>query len=432
MLPPGVNALLPNLREFLVKDCVLTPAARTAALDTGCSRLQFLAVEALAARGAAGACAPQPDSQQQLAMAQLVQLARLPSLSSVLLHDSSCPTPFLVALGAQLTRLHLDPSHRRSEPGTQTPTPGWRATLQHIARCTRLRELHVPCQTAEELGLAAPALQQLRDLRLSDARRMQADGDAVVELLLGLPHLTSLWWQDLTYSNVFRSHADRPCRWERLTLSSVMLHQLARLPLHSLKQPVWWSGLTVATQTPMDVVRAAVANVTRRCPAGFRWAQGDATLVPWLAFVGPVDPAVLQALQPLFAPLTNVNVCSVAWDAGLVRALGEALPRTCTRLSLVWGSASREALEQVAHSLPWVQRVEFREQQVAPEDVVAYVHLARGLQWAGAAAPRLHVVVARPVCPQGVAQQTHRQAWEQAVREARQAGSGTVVVELVW
>ncbi len=197
VLPPGVGALLPNLEHVVVQHCALTPAARTAALDTGCSRLHTLEVKALSAQQppmtCACACTPAaapapPPSLQQLATAQLKQLAKLASLSRVCLLDSSCPTLFLVALGAQLACLHLDPAYRQRslQRGTE---PGWRATLQHVARCTGLRALSIPCQVPEDLGAVAPALRQLRELTLNGAVE---GGDAEVELLLGLPHLTCL------------------------------------------------------------------------------------------------------------------------------------------------------------------------------------------------------------------------------------------------
>ncbi len=439
VLPPGVSALLPSLQQLTIRQCTLTPAARTSVLDVGCVRLQHIAIGPLSVQAppqpaAAGAPAQQPPSLQQLATAQLRQLAKLPSLSRVTL-DSSCPTLFLVALGAQVTCLFLDLPYRQCEPGTQTPTPGWRATLQHVARCTRLQDLTIPCATAEELRLVAPALQQLllRKLKFfADSVDSGTDGDAMVDLLLGLPHLTSLEWRSAHLHTFKRWHNDSPCRWESLSFSAVGTQQLARLPLHSLKQPVRWWGLVVRGGTPVQDVRAAVVNVTRRCPAGFQWAaQGR----PRLALPGMARHdlcAVLRALQPLFSLFQSLGMECMEWDVEVVKALGEVLPHACTRLVLIGGCMSGEALEQVAHRLPWVRHLELREQEMSPEAVVAYVRLAGRLKLEGAegarAAVRLEeVVVARPLGPEGVGEARHKQAWEEAVREVNAERGGVAL-----
>ncbi len=433
VLPLGVSALLPNLQRLTLSESVLTPATRTSLLDAGCSRLQRLKIKALSAQQAPGA-----PNLQQLATAQLRQLANLPSLSSVEFKDASCPTLFLVALGTQLTCLHLDRSYRQCLPSAQTPTPAWRAMLQHVARCTRLRELRIPCATAEELGLVAPALHQLHTLGLF-AEPVETDGDAVVEALLGLPHLTSLLWHKSSLHTIKRWHNDSQCRWENLTLWAVAPQLLARLPLHSLKQPVQWCSLVVLPLTPLRDVRAAVANVTRRCPAGFRWVAGvDGPPHLFLSALRDSEmdvPGMLRALQPLFAALCSFVVFHVEWDVPRVRALGEVLPRTCTDLSLSMGSVSREALEQVARSLPWVRCLGLREQRLLPKDVVAYVRLARHVKQkkgVGLTATRLEeVVVTRPISPKGIGEAQHKQAWVRAMPVVRQEGAG-VVLKVVW
>ncbi len=448
VLPQGVSTLLPNLHKLVLHDCTLTPAARTTVLDTACGRLRAVEIEALsvqapqrqATSSAAGAPAQLPPGLQQLATAQLRQLARLPSLSSIDLRDASCPTLFLVTLGTQLTSLWVHESYRRCEPGTNTPTPVWRATLQHVGRCTRLRELNIPCATAEELALVAPGLQQLRMLTLDSNPAAEVDGDAVMEALLGLPHLTSLQWGNFAFHTFKRWHNDSVCRWERLTLSVVSPHQLARLPLHSLKQPVEWWCLLVCGNVPLRDVRAAVANVTRRCAAGFRWVPLRATEPPqlWLrdaAGRGVDVPAVLRALQPLFTLHASFVVSDVKSHVEVIKVLGEVLPRTCICLVLAQGSASREALEQVARSLPWVRRLDLREQQVAPADVVECVRAVRRLNGESAGGQGLvrleEVVVERPPCPEDMSEATHRRAWEEALREVWEVRGG-VALRVAW
>ncbi len=440
LLPPGAGALLPNLQELHLRHCMLAPAARTTDLDAGCRRLDGVVVTGLSAQApppaAAGACtAAHPTNSsnlQLLATAQLRQLTKLPSLNSVILQDDSCPTLFLAALGTQLACLRLDKSYRQCEPGTQTPTPGWRATLQHVARCTRLRELYIPCASAGELGLVAPALQQLRTLTLNYFQPVQTDGDAMMDLLLGLPHLLHLQWVDASGHRLRRWYNDRPRQWEQLWFCAVSPEQLARLPLHSLTQPFVWQILMVQPGTSGREARAAVANVTQRCPAGFRWAESDQQ-PPQMILLKEADDAVLRACQPLFAALTGVTVASSTLDVERVKVLGEVLPRTCTRLMLSQSSVSREALEQVARSLPWVERMEFWEQRVTFEDVVAYVRLARRLGGEGGVARLQEVVVTRPACPRGMGEQGHRRAWERAAREVREEkGVDEMVLKVEW
>ncbi len=437
LLAPGISTLLPNLQVLSLDQCVLTPAARTTVLDAACNRLRHLEITGLALPGppqpaTAGAAPSQPaPSLQQLATAQLRQLAKLPSLSSIRLLDSSCPTLFLVALGTHLTRLWLHESCQQCEPGTQTPTPAWRATLQHVARCTRLRELNIPCNTAGELGLVAPALQQLRTLRLTHPWPLQTDGDAVVEVLLGLPHLTSLHWHSPALHTLGRWYTDHPCSWQQLTLPAVTVQQLARLPLHSLTQPVLFGHLAVPPVTSLHEVRAAVANVTQRCPAGFRWDAPDSGARLSLTLLPGQEPAFLRVLQPLLASVTGLEMDGFKCDAEVLKALGEVLPHMCTRLELSFMLMPGDALEQVARSLPWVQTLRFKGQSVAPWDVVGYVRLKeQGSE--GAAAGRLkEVVVERPVRPKGVSEGVHKKAWEQAVRQVEQEGAG-VVLRVVW
>ncbi len=258
LIPDDIPTLLPNLRQLRIATCRITAAAAaTSQSSAACGRLQHVEVAGLTG---------EPDHRTSL----LTRLARSPSLITVGLGDSSCPTQFLDALTTRLTALHLDRAYRQVQPGTQTPTPPWQATLQHIARCTALQALAIPCATSEELGLVAPALQQLRQLRLNGPGAA-VDGDAVVERLLGLPRLTSLT-VDNAYLHTFqRSHAGSPSRWRQLIFASISPHQLARLPLHSLTSPVTWSHILVGQRTSVADVQAAVDNMTRRCPAGGAW-----------------------------------------------------------------------------------------------------------------------------------------------------------------
>ncbi len=359
---------------------------------------------------------------------QLVQLAGLPSLTSISLLEGDCPTQFLNILGTRLTALHLDASYRQVQPRTQIPTAAWRATLQHAARCMALQSLTIPCDTDKELGMVAPALQQLRRLRLNGPG-VAVDGDAVVERLLALPHLTSLTW-DSAYAHAFqRSYATSACcRWKELGFGLVGPHQLARLPLHSLASPVAWQYLVVDKRTSVAEVQAAAHNATQRCPAGGVWGGAERGCSRLLHFKasrsrgfkrgageGDTPPALLRALRPLLVAvpgLTQLAVGGLAWDAELVQALGEVLPRTCTTLELRGRTFTVGAAVQLALSLPWLQELYLATMALAPAAFMAYASgvatLAGGLH----VRPCLRRLRAlQPVRADGVAHDRHMEGW---------------------
>ncbi len=434
VVPSGLGALLPNLRCLILAYCQLTPAPRTTVLD--CPNLQHVIIEVLSVN------APK-QHQQAVTTAQLRQLAKLPSLSHVRLADSSCPTLFLAALGTQLTRLRLHASYQQRLPHATAFTPGWKTTLGHVARCTNLRELAIPCCSAEELRLMAPALQRVRTLRLHCSAPSPTDGDAMMEALLGLPHLTSLFWHACATSPFRRSYNDPrryPCRWERLELGAAHAHQLARLPLHSLKEPFQWQALfpTEHKRNQVSEVRAMMANLTRGCPAGFLWkgrADGPSKEPElWLRFIDDV-PAALAALEPLFAFPTpfivgdTFGVGRVDWEAEDVQALGRVLPHTCTRLRLHFGAAPRDALEQLAMSLPWLRQLELINVLVLPAAMVGYVGTIKRLRAEqGKAVALERVVVSEPACFEGVGAAQCKRGWEEAARQVARLRAG---VELV-
>ncbi len=442
--------------------CELTAAARTSALDGA----MFSKVQAIVIQGLTVA-ASQSQQPQHVATAQLRQLAKLPSLSAVELHDSSCPTLFLVALGTQLTRLQLERPYR--QPTQNVTTPAWRATLEHAARCTRLQELHVLCATAEELRLVAPALQRVRTLKLTCGGAANADGDAVLDVLLtGAPHLTRLVMRGALDHAFRRWHNARPCPWRELVLQGLTTQALARLPLRSLTRPVRWNLLAVPHGASLVESRAAVANAAQpgRCPAGFRWE--GATDEPWCSLImdaADADVAAhLRALRPLFAALVNLRVFRGrgAWDAEGVAALGQVLPRACADLQLCGGGVAAGALERVAAGcLPGVRHLWLTRLAARPADVVGMVRQVRerrlraalgggqeeGQEEGEAMARRVElraVVVAQPqstVGEEGAAggsedkeqrRSSLRAAWAEAEKEvARLEGAG-VALRVMW
>ncbi len=417
LIPDGLSTLLPNLRQLCVDNCTLTAAAADSLVDTAYGKLQHVEVWGLG--GGAALCTT-----------QLFQLAGLPSLTSFTLMDASCPTLFLNALGSRLATLNLAAAFRRLEPGTQSLRSSWRATLQHVARCTALQSLAIPCGTAEELGAVAPALQQLRRLRLNGGARPAAatDGDAVVELLLGLPHLTSLHWENVGNYTFQRSFAISPCHWQELTCGPVSVGALACLPLHSLAAPVVVCGtLSVDERTSLADVQAAACNVAR----GFQWKvpagsphvsfkrQPDGGAFARGAAEGDTPAALLRALGPLLAAagLELLRLDGLAWDAELAQALGQALPHPCKRLLLATVSITLPACMQLAWSVPWLEEALLASMRVHPHAVTAYVAAAASAPEARlqGARPRLRrLLIQRPVRQEGVAVEAHRRDWEEA------------------
>ncbi len=377
-MPDGVSAFLPNLRQLRVSSCQLTAAAEQSLIDLGCSRLQHVELQLLRA--------PLAD----IATTQLQQLAGLPSLSSLSLLDRSCPTVCLEQLSTQLTALRLDGDF--VDYSATLDAAQWRATLQHVALCTALQSLTIPCSRDEELAAVAPALQRLPRLRLNH-QRAAPPADAMVERLLALPHLTSLHW-GLVSSHAFqRSHADSPCRWRELNFGLVSPRHLAHLPLRSLTSPVAWSTILLDARASVGEVQAAVDNVARGCPAGGAWRPEEADCKPGVSFLSPAGgtfargasegdtpAALLRALRPLLAApgLRSLDIRRLAWDAELVRALGEVLPRTCRRLGVSHGSWALPASIQVPRSLPWLEELEFTRVVMHPQTVTSLVSCAAG------------------------------------------------------
>ncbi len=322
----------------------------------------------------------------------------------------------------------------------------------------------------------APALKQLRDLRLADdlVSTTGVDGDAVVERLLGLPHLTSLHWKSCEHA-FRRWHVDAPCRWEQLTLDTVTPHALSRLPLRSLKQPVQWAQLAVGGEAPLlevrarcglrtqglqhlarvrpggcaytaqafptgvlvlscllvSQVRAAVASVTQpsRCPAGFRWAALRPGQLPHVWFGPGLDVAAcLRALQPLLASLTAFSVAGVEWDEEVVKVLGEVLPRACVVLALHEGDPCGKVLEQVAVSLPWVQRLHLVGISGPPDAAVELARAAARLRSQGKPVQLAQVVASQWAFRPGMCTAPLKRAWEQAAEELEREGLGVQLV----
>ncbi len=378
LIPAGLDQLLPRLQQLRVENCSLSLHASGNAICTDLGRLLHVEVDAM------------ENSSDEEQTVQLMQLGALPSLSSLTLLHQPCPTLCLVTLASRLTSLRLDASYRVLNPGTLTPTAGWRATLQHVARCTRLEQLTIPCATREELAAAAPALARLRWLHLNAAHRHGHDslgGDALVEQLLGLPGVPGI---------LQRPH-DTPSSLRELRLQCMSLRQLARLPLRSLTSKLEWEVLLVDQHTTASDVHAAVANMSQAPQWSWRYdgdgfarlqflaAPGDAAFTRGAA-EGGTPAALLRALQPLLRHVGMLAVSGLAWDTGVVQVLGEVLSRSCTRLHLAGGGPMPvAACLEVVRSLPWVESLRLCQVGAQPHAVTLLVGAVQGFGLAGVA-----------------------------------------------
>ncbi len=377
VVPPSLHLALPNLRSLKQHNCTLSPAAATAQLDSDCSSLQHLAVSTW--------------GQEASLPAQLAQLPSLRGLTSLTLDTMATSTAFLPSLSSQLTALVLDNDYRKCNRQTQRPTADWAATLQRVAQCTRLRSLALPAATAEELRPVATALPRLRRLHLNydfdDERdggvEVELDGDAMVEVLLGLTQLTSLRW-DMTVPYVMRrSHADRPCSWRELAFYGVSAHQLVQLPLHSLTSPVALEAVFIGAQDTVADVQRLVSALVGEGRSGVRWPASICSVRfnAWLTdiemFVHGATPAdtpaaLLRALQPLLAGAAEARVRNVKWDAEAVRAL----PQSCRSLQLLDGEVPLAAAVEMSQC--HLESLFFEQVVMEPWAVMAYVAVVEG------------------------------------------------------
>ncbi len=422
LVPPSLHLALPNLRSVKQQQCDMSPAAATSQLDSGCGGIHHVTVSL-------GRRAPALP-------AQLAQLPSLRGLTSLTLHNRTS-TPFLPSLSSQLTALELGYGFRVYSVLARCAPAEWVATLRNVAQCTRLRSLTLPATTAEELRPVATALTQLRRLHLShffDAERdggaeLQLDGDAMVDLLLGLTHLTSLRWQMTPPYVMRRSHASRPCSWRELAFYGVSAHQLVRLPLHSLTSPVDLEAVFIGAQDSVADVQGLVSVLAGAGGPGVRWKgsvcsvrfnnwrTGSDTFVHG-ATAADTPAALLRALQPLMAGAAEVDVRNIEWGAEAVRAL----PQSCERLGLLAGEVPLAATVEMARCLHQLERVRLESVVMEPWAVVAYVaaeegarsqarEVGQGGPGGGQQGRRVRVEVSGPVAPDD-AEEDQDAAWD--------------------
>ncbi len=383
LLPAEFATALPRLRELKVANCSFSAVGGAALpqLSTAFRHLQHLELSVGV-----------DDFKSQLP-----HLARLPALASLTLRTDQLLTDFLPSLSGKLTALELGAWFRSTAwDRPLQPSPEWKATLQHVAQCTRLQSLVIPCATGPELQPPARALKQLRHLRLNYTRGGQLDGDALLEVLLGpsLTQLTSLTWDDATQHDLQRSYDGRPCSWRRLHLEVAGAQQLARLPLRSVAGPVSCATLRMDNRASAAELAALASPLLRAAGAAslahVRFPDGSgANEFKHGATPADTPLALLRALRPLLQG-PRLHFSGLRWDAPLLRAL----PPTCRSLRLSGGEMPMMVLLEVLTRLPWLEELYLEERAV--EDLSAVVALAATLRarlaaaaGGGAAAPRL-------------------------------------------
>ncbi|KAJ9533508.1 hypothetical protein QJQ45_026544 [Haematococcus lacustris] len=245
------------------------------------------------------------------------------------------------------------------------------AALQPLAQ---LRVLTILCLNClEGLPRLLQALPQLHTLQLPDAivrSQEQLDAlqlhDAIVsgeeqlDALLAATQLTSIKLSSL--EGLMSSCADEPCSWQRLELTGCMdCATAAYLPLHSLTQPLVLGALHMRNVNDLDLMAAAVHNLTQACK------------VPVRMKVLRLDMLALPAqqhdqVQQLVAELEALKHCS--WDLVLVEDMNVEVANVatlaplclgCNHLKFLFGSVapSLEYWRQLVQLMPTVTDVVF-------------------------------------------------------------------------
>ncbi len=247
--------------------------------------------------------APQAQHLQQ-------QLAALPTLNRLQLEDSTSLADGLHS--TSVTRLSFQ------RDGNDEATDG---ALQRVpAQFPNLVALHAPeCLALEDGGLEA------------------------------LLSMTSLRHVSVKKVLLARSHAPRACAWEELSLWTLDVDQLARLPLEGI-QLLRWSGDDVDPSRDAQPVARVAAAVKR---------SGGLSAGHIIRFSGWDAAALLTTLRPLLEALpaeeqhrVTIDGIREAATAEVVRQLGQQLPPAVHTLRLSGWFWARNAWAAVLPSLP--------------------------------------------------------------------------------
>ncbi len=254
------------------------------------------------------------------------QLAALPSLASLTLWDSTNMAAELHSTSTTRLSLEWDEGDR------------WPAALQRLpAQSPNLVELRTPSRCAlDDAGLEAM-------LRMRSLRRVQ----------VGEVHLE-------------RSHAHRACTWEQLSLWTLDVDQVARLPLEGILQV---HALSVHPSRDAQAV-------TRVATAVKRWRGLGAEIFGGFHIDSKDPAALLTTLRPLVEALPaeqqhdiSIAMGSAALTPGVLQQLGQQLPPAVHTLRLSGWSWAREAWAAVLPSLPaTVTRLELAWWSAPPQE----------------------------------------------------------------
>ncbi len=263
------------------------------------------------------------------------QLAALPSLTSLTVHDLSWAGE--EEEGEQQAGRLISSTVTRLELRIGGPVAGRREMLQRLpTQFPHLRQLGARIVTVEDDGL---------------------------EALLRLPHLERLAVWNFSMQ---RSHAHRACLWAELEVAELDVGSFARLPLDTIPVCRCWGEVRPSTDAAA-VVRVAQA-VRRWC--GMGRAGGN----EW--FISGKDAAALvTTLGPLLAALPTEQQRRVTisfWrdvTPQQVQQLGQHLPPSTATLHLNNYTLSPDAWAALLPSLPaTVEELELGDVYPAPTE----------------------------------------------------------------
>ncbi|KAL6751461.1 hypothetical protein V8C86DRAFT_680681 [Haematococcus lacustris] len=261
--------------------------------------------------------------------------------------------PNLQPLSQHLTQLRI-----QQREGVKWHLDKYTAVLQPLAQLQVLTVSHI--YHLQGLPGLLQALPRLHTLQLPHAGQGQLDA------LFAATQLTSIQLHTLQMLTSSRLHL--PCSWQRLELTgSVDCSSVAHLPLHTLTQPLVLGELHVRNVDDLDVVAAAVSNLTQACKVPVM-----IKVLRLRMLVMQDTPAMatqqLVELQQLMAVLQARKHCSLGMVLVTHMNVGAAdvstlapLCQGCTHLEFEYGSLtpSLEFWRQLVQLMPTVTHLTF-------------------------------------------------------------------------
>ncbi|KAL6759654.1 hypothetical protein V8C86DRAFT_1257481 [Haematococcus lacustris] len=235
------------------------------------------------------------------------------------------------------------------------------AQLQVLTFSDRLPPPTLPAWDLEWLPGLLQALPRLHTLQLPG---VTVRGQQQLNTLLAATQLTSIQLRSVEgLPLMYVDCEDVPCSWQRLELTgSVDCFTVARLPLHSLTQPLVLEELVIGSYCDCDEVEDAVHNLTQACRVPVRFKA----LCLYMSDVSTAAEQHVQ-LQELVAELQALNHCrEKVWvtrmNVGAADVLTLApLCQVCTQLEFAEGSVtpSLEFWRHLMQLMPTVTDVVF-------------------------------------------------------------------------